>query len=108
MGNMLSLTEIQEMKKKVHDCKNLILSMQPIKEKHDYYLAGVFAINAGLFLFDDFMKLDSKNAEEFEETKKYTIEFLEGQIAKIKKAEFIKPSNVAFVNFEKTAVQHDQ
>ncbi|MFA7658804.1 MAG: hypothetical protein WCY19_05165 [Candidatus Gastranaerophilaceae bacterium] len=90
-----------EIEQKINECKKLIVSVCPIKDKNDYYMAGSFGISAGLSLIDEFINLDSATPEEFEETKNLTIDFLRKEIVKIRLKKFVKPNNVTVADFSK-------
>lgn len=94
---------------KKNDVKKQIVSVFPIKNKSDYYIAGTFGIGASLDIIDEFICLDSKNEDEFEQSKQEVIDFLRKEIVKIKNKKFDGPSNVKVADFSKNkAVQDDK
>lgn len=93
--------DLKELEKKKTACKDAILSLFPVENKGDYYIAGTFGVSAGLTLIDEFINLDSKNEEEFLDSKNLIIDFLIKELFKVKSKKFLKQSNISIVNFGK-------
>lgn len=88
MEKVVDWTSRKKLDKRVNTFKNLLIGVYPIITREDYLRVGMIAILAGMKIFKEFVTLDSKNAEEFENTKKVFTIFLQKQIFTVQKMQF--------------------
>ena len=104
---MLSLEHFKIAEKKVSEYKKLVIGHEPIIEKDDAFLRGIYAINAGTEIFKEFMCFDSVTPEEFEETKDLALRVMNHKINELKAYEFKKPCQIVKINFDKSGGAND-
>lgn len=102
MNNMLSLEIFKIADKKIGEYKNIILGHEPIIEKDDSFLRGIFAVNVGTEIFKEFLNLDSATAEEFEETKDIALRVMRHKLNELKALSFKEPCKIVKVDFKKS------
>ena len=98
---MLSLEHFKIAEKKVSEYKKLVIGHEPIIEKDDAFLRGIYAINAGTEIFKEFMCFDSVTPEDL------ALRVMNHKINELKAYEFKKPCQIVKINFDKSGGAND-